>query len=514
MPSGIRDHQPIVIDQFNGYWNRGDPENTPLDHFSDANNLRYFGTNSFGSRFGVGPFQNGPNPLASILRMYNYPTATQQTLLVLTIGGQIYHIVDSATIFGPILTIPTMTDFAFVPYAGRAYISPFTTEVAGTSGMNIERGLINNFLYVYKGDGTPARPAGGNPAPNHPSGIFMLNGTAPGFPVTDTGIHIFGQVFETDTGYLTAPGNIPTAFAETLDGNHLLNFINIVNSVDSFVVKKHIVATKAIVNFNGDTQGYQFFFIPGATINDNVTTTLNDVSFFDADLVDDASHLIDNFSQPPAGVKLFTYHNRLVSLAEHDNISVARVSTIGEPEAFNQITGLLLVPPDGNPLTNGAELRDVLFLTKRNKTFAFVDNGDDPTTWQLSVIDTGMGTGVHGIATNLDSGSTNIDYLIIGTYKGITLFNGRYILPELSWKVQAYWLAQNFKQNNRFIQMVNDSVAQALYCVTTDRTILYANYANGFDPKKIRWNPWTFQPFVNTLCLINVNDLLLGCDQV
>lgn len=505
----FRDHQPFALDKFGGLWQRGDPENTPLDHFSDANNIRYFGTNSFGSRFGVGPFQNGPSPLASILRMYNYPTATQQTILVLTAGGQIFHIVDSATIFGPILTIPTMTDFAFVSYAGRAYISPFTTEVAGTSGMNIERGLAGNFLYVYAGDGTPARPAAGNPPTVN---ITVADALPPSFfQLNDPGLHVIGYVYETNTGYLTAPGGM---VPWTLTGHNSLNLSTIANSPDSFVVKKHIVATKTIQNFNGDVNGYQLFFVPFLDINDNVTTVLNGVSFFDSDLVDDASHLLDNFSQVPAGVKLFTYHNRLVSVAEHDNISVARVSAVGEPEAFDQVTGLLLVPPDGNPLTNGAELRDVLYLTKRNKTFAFVDNGDDPTSWQLSVVDTGMGTGVHGISTNLDSGSTNIDYLIIGTYKGITLFNGRYMIPELSWKVQALWTAQNFKQNNRFIQMVNDPVAQVLYCVTTDRKVLYGNYLNGLDPKSIRWAPWSLAPFVNTLCLINVNDLLFGCDQV
>jgi hypothetical protein len=505
MTISVRDHSPFVVDKFGGLWQRGDPENTPLDHFSEANNLRYFGNNSFGSRYGIGPSQNVGSPVASILRMYNYPTNTQQTILVLTAGGQIFHVIDSTTIFGPILTIPAMTDFGFAPYAGRAYITPFTTEPAGTSGLNIERGLSGDFVYVYKGDGTAARPTGGTPPS---SNISVANGIA-GF--NDAGVHVFGYVYETDTGYLTPPGGL---VAFTTDGVHAVDFTGVANSPDAFVVKKHIVASAVIQNFNGDVTGYDLFFIPGATINNNTVTTLSAISFFDQDLFEDATHLLDNFNHIPAGVGLCLYHNRLVSWAEHDNISVARVSAVGEPEAINQITGLLLVPPDGNPLTNGAELRDVLYLTKRNKTVAFVDNGDDPTSWQLSTIDTGMGTGVHGIATNLDSGSTNIDYLIVATYKGITLFNGRYMLPELSWKVQALWIAQNFKQKNRLIQMVNDSVGQNIYCVTTDRNVLYCNYMNGLDPKNVRWAPWSFKVFINTLCLANVNDLLFGTDQV
>jgi len=500
---GMRDHEPIVLDKFNGLWNRGDPESTPMDHFSDAGNLRYFGNNSFGSRYGIGRSQSVASPLSSILRIYNYPTSDKQTILVLTTGGNIYHVVDSTTVFGPILTIAAMTDFGFAPYSGRAYITPFTTEVVG--GLNRERGLQNDFLYVYKGDGTAARKAGGTtPTTN-------ITPTIGGAGHTDAGVHIFGYVYETDTGYLTPPGGL---VAFTTNAANAVDFSTVANSPDSFVVKKHIVASKVIQSYNGDVTGYDLFFIPGADINNNTVTTLSGISFFDQDLLDDATHLLDNFASIPAGVGLCTYHNRMCLWTDYNDISLVRVSAVGEPEAFSQISGICNVTPDGNPITNAAELRDVLYVFKRNKTVAFVDNGDDPSTWQLTTVDNAMGTGVHGISTVIDAGASNIDYLVIASYKGIVQFNGRYILPELSWKVQSLWTAQNFKNNNRIIQMVNDSVSQAIYCILTDRSVLYGNYMNGFDPKNIRWSPWTFSAFVNTLCLININELILGCDQV
>lgn len=474
-----------------------------MDHFSEANNLRFFGPNSFGSRYGIGRHQQVAAPLSNILRVYNYPTADKQTILVLTAGGQIYHVVDSVTIFGPILTIPTMTDFGFVPYAGRAYITPFTTEVI--AGLNRERGLQNEKVYVYKGDGVAARKAGGN-APT--IAITPSNGAA---GHTDAGVHIFGYVFETDTGYLSAPGGL---VAFTTVAAQAVDFATIGVSAQPFVTKRHLVASKVIQTYNGDVNGYQLFFIPGATIPNNVGTILGNISFFDADLLLDASHLIDNFAEIPAGVGLTTYHNRLVVYTEYDNISLARVSAPGEPEAISQIDGILLVPPDGNPITNAAELRDILYIFKRNKTVSYVDNGSFPASWPLSVVDTAMGCGVHGIATVLDSGSSNIDYLLVGAYKGVTLFNGRYILPELSFKIQSLWTAQSFKTDNRRIQIVNDSFESNIYIVMTDRTVMYANYANGFDPKNIRWCPWTFDTKVNSLCLFNINELLLGCDQI
>jgi len=499
----MRDHQPVVLDKFNGLWDRGDEEDTPMDHFSDAVNLRYFGVNSFGSRYGIGRHQNVASPLSNILRIYNYPTADKQTILVLTAGGNIYHVIDATTIFGPILTIPTMEDFGFVPYAGRAYITPFKTELI--SSLNRERGLQNEFVYVYKGDGTTARRAGGTkPSVN----ITVVNGAA---GHTDAGVHIFGYVYETDTGYLTPPGGL---VAFTTLAAQALDFSTVANSPDAFVVKKHIVASKVIQNYNGDVNGYTLYFIPGATIPNNTVTTLGNISFFDADLLSDASHLADNFEHIPAGVGLTTYHNRMAVWTSYDDINNVHISAPGEPEAISQIDGVLQVPPDGNPLTNAAELRDVFYVFKRNKTVSFVDNGDEPSTWPLSTIDNAMGCGVHGISTVVDAGASNIDYLVVGAYKGITLFNGRYILPELSFKIQNRWNAQNFKNENRRIQMVNDAVMQNLYCVTTDRQVLYANYANGFDPKNIRWCPWTFDTKVNSLCLININELILGCDQV
>lgn len=499
----MRDHQPIVLEEFNGLWDRGDIEDTPMDHFSDCNNVQYVSTSSFKTRDGIGRHQDIGSPLSNILRMYNYPTSDRNTLLVLTSGGMIYHVVDGSTMYGPILTIPGMTDFGFVPYSGRAYITPFFTELIG--GLNRERGLQNEFVYVYKGDGTAARRAAGNkPTVN----IGVANGGA-GF--TDAGVHIFGYVFETDTGYLTAPGGL-VAFTTT--ALQAVDFSSVAASPDGFVTKRHIVASKVIQSYNGDVNGYQLFFIPSATISNNVGTTLSNISFYDADLLLDATHLLDNFAQIPAGVGLTTYHNRMAVWTEYDNVSLVRVSSVGEPEAISQINGILLVPPDGNPVTNSAELRDVFYVFKRNKTVSFVDNGDVPTTWPLTIIDNAMGCGVHGIATVVDAGSSNVDYLIVGSYTGVVLFNGRYILPELSWKVATRWAAQTFKTDNRRIQMVNDSVHQKLYIVLTDRSILHGNYGNGFDPKKIRWAPWTFDTKVNTLALVNVNELLLGCDQV
>ena len=158
----MRGHYPLTLQKFKGIWQRGDPDNTPLDHFSEGQNIQPIG-DSWTTRDGIGIHQSVAVPLADIKRIYNYPTTTGNTLLVLTKdgagAGKIYHVVNAATIYGPILEIATMTDFAFVPYAGRAYITPFTTF--DTGDINIQKGIDNEFLYVYLGAGVAARKAAG-----------------------------------------------------------------------------------------------------------------------------------------------------------------------------------------------------------------------------------------------------------------------------------------------------------------------------------------------------------------
>lgn len=499
-----RDHEPIKLEEFNGLWAQGDDDKCPNDHFQDCNNLVPIGDSSVTIRDGVGPHQDVVAPIGNIAREYNYITQDKNTLLTLTwdgTTGKIYHVVDSITIFGPILTIDGMSDFGFVPFAGRAYITPFGSFPQGESP-SIEKGLENEFLYVYKGDGFNARKAAGTGTPT--GGTLTISNGAAGN--TDPGFHLFAVVGETDTGFLSAPTYI-TSF--TTSASLSVDFNDIPAFTGAWWVKRHIVATKVIPSYNGNTEGYQFFFIPNADLNDNTTTSLTNISFFDADLLDDASHLFDNYQEIPAGVGLTLYHNRLALFTTFTDISLALVSQIGEPEAINQLTGLLIVPLDGNPITNAQELRDIFYMMKRNRTVAYVDNGDEPSTWQMTVIDQAIGCPVHGVATVIDSGGTNVNYLILASYSGVVIFNGNFVLPELSWKIFDFWLALD-RNLFRNIQILNDSINKILYIVLPNQKMIIGDYKKGLDPKSIRWFPWQLPFSVNTIALVNIDQLIIG----
>ncbi len=365
---------------------------------------------------------------------------------------------------------------------------------------------------------------GANPGPPIDA-MMVFNVNKPGF--CDTGFHLFGVVYETDTGYLSAIGPETFTGQTLVDSTKKCGAINIPTGPAN-TVKRHLVATKEIIDYKGDQKGYQFFFIPKATIEDNTTTTL-EFDFYDADLISDASHLIDNYSSIPACVNFTLYHGRLVMVGDStypekkdgspdtskpDNRSVARLSAPGEPEAVSKVDGLIVTPLDGHSLTNCKAFRDVLYLFKQTRTYAYSDNEDEPATWIEEALDQGVGTCIHGIAEVLDSGGVNIDFLIIADYSGLMLFNGTYARPELSWKVENIWQSWDRRYYHRF-QIVNDSIGKKLWILPSDsiNMLYHIDYGNGLDPKGVRWSRWNFSTVITSLALVQTNLLTLGAYQ-
>ena len=656
----VRDHEPVIIEEINGLWARGDEESCPSDHLLIAENIQFFHS-GIETRTAVKPYaqQLFATDLRQTRRVYNYTTPKGQGLLVLVndgtpnATGTIYHVVSPTEMY-MVLSKVGMEDFAFIAINGRAYISPFKTYT-NASGQNYSLGLKGEYVYVYDGDkNTPqvsssarlaagAAPSNGGKKPfygysnqldgkvdkgfhlfgvafnggligpesiptvdatvegkqiqlvNIPIGpagtnsrtIVMTKVVSPwsgqtfdyynaftipdntttGFsvnladadlttvyvpgagaaPVTgamtvsnpnvdgfcDTGFHLFGVVYETSSGHMSAPG--PEFFTGTalVNSTKTVRITNIPTSPDFAVVKRHIVATKWIPEYSGNQKDYQFFFVPKGTIENNTATTI-DVSFYDSDLVADASHLIDNYAKIPACVNFCMYHSRLVMVGDSsfpekldaggnpipdttkpDNRCVARISAPGEPEAVSKVDGLIITPLDSNPLTNCEAFRDVLYLFKSSKTFAYVDNEDEPATWKEEALDQGVGASVHGIAEVLDSGGVNIDYLIIVDFSGLMLFNGTYARPELSWKIENIWNAF-YKERYHELQIVNDSIRKKLWILEPafpSHILYYADYGNGLDPKNIRWARWSFNSVITSIALLKRDKLIIGTWQ-
>lgn len=482
----MRDHNPITIDDFNGYYNRGDIDSVPIDHFSACNNVKY-SQSSVLTRDGIGPYLGYKN----VVRVYPY----NQSLLILDIDGNIYH-TDRASPFTPILSVSGMTDFGFAKISNRAYLTP--------------NGVTNSFIYVYTyGSASPARKA---------AGVAPL--TAPVVTIgpagnVEQGVHVFAVVYETDTGFLT--GLSPRAQLAFPDGATRAS-LEIPVSPDLFVSKRHVVATKAIdpADFTGNLDGYQFFFVTDGEVSNNTATTV-DVNFYDAELLEDASHLEDLLDEIPNCAGLGSYHNRMIAWSfpqgsGGEKISLIRVSDVNEPEAMNEVDGIIEIARDGRPITYCQELRDVLYIFKQTRTMAATDNNDVPSSWPEIVIDEGIGSVAHGVGTVMDAGGINIDFLLVSNFTGINLFNGAYQLPELTWKIRNAW-PNSDRASFVKLQLVVNSQDRVLYVVYPDGSIMFGDYNNGLDAKSIKWAPWTFGVKVTSLVLLEEADrirLIIG----
>lgn len=459
-----------------------------------------------------GPASVNISPLADNFRIVNSPFGKQIQLNNIPIGpsGILRREIQ--------MSVPTIPPETFNPdplvYTYyRVLIIPNNTETSA---------LINVTDAEVLADSTKYPPYGGGPiASPITTALWVTNTKIEGF--SDLGFHLVGVVYETDTGYLTAPGPEFKGGQTYVNTKTSIRVSNIPIG-PSYVKKRHLISTKRIDSYNGDQNGYQYFFIPEGNIDDN-TTTEKVVKYYDADLLDDASHLIDNFSEIPAGVSLNTYHSRLVVVGEYgttesltgiqppqvDNRSIARISAPGEPEAISKVDGLIIAPLDGNPLTNCQEFRDVLYLFKKTRTYGYSDNEDVPSSWREQVIDQGVGAHAHGIAAVLDSGGVNIDFLLIADLSGLMIFNGVYARPELSWKIEDYWRSLN-RNEFRSLQIVNDSLNKKIWIALPPparNTILHANYGDGLDAKNIKWSKWYFDQLINGTALIDTDKLIL-----
>jgi hypothetical protein len=378
-----------------------------------------------------------------------------------------------------------------------------TVNTVVIDGDNIEKGLQGEFLYVYAGDGTAARKAAGAGLTGNMTIAAGLAGNV------DAGVHVYGVVSETKSGYLSPPAALGTF---TNVAGQSVSFGNVPVSSDANVIRRHIVSSLTVTPpISSNLETYELFFIPNGTINNNTDTFLNNVSFFDQDLLENASDLADNYTEIPAGAFLTLYHGRLVLGATYDDPNLVLVSNQGEPEAISQIDGLLSNQPNGFPVSNAAEFRDILYVMRPNSTMSVVDSGDSPSSWPVVDLEAGLGARPHAICQFLNSATQSIEYLIVATYQGISLFTGGYQSPELTWKIEHFWRSLN-RSDFGNLQIVNNIVKKRIYVVLPNRYLLVGFFQNGMNPKDIQWEQWTFTQPVNTICVTDIDEDILGSD--
>ncbi len=479
----IADHEPVSISDFKGLFGRGEFEDTvPPDHFLDSLN-----TISDGQDIVTRDGFLQDLEIANIRRIWEYRRQGEASrLIILTTGGTFY---DSAiSLVAPILTVSGATDFSAINQYNRAYISPH----------NGVTGLSGEYVYVYSGSGSARAIAGTAPASGFDVAVSASAGNIP------SGTHIFGVAYETDSGFITAPGQLT---ALEVDGTKSVDLSSIPTGPTG-TSKRRIVASRAIQQFNGDVEGYEMFFLQ--TINDNSTTTLT-VNFYDADLQISCDYLFDQLATVPSVVNITSYSNRLVFIAPNANASIAYVSKTGEPESISELSGFVTCDPsEPEGLKTGVEFRDNLYLAKYNKLYATRDNGYDPSTWAAPCIDKGIGADVFSLSVIQDNKGANLDFFLLGDRSGLYIFNGTMVKPELSYKIMNWWKRINKAYFNK-VQIAVDTENFRIYILvpldeaTHCSHFIVGDFGEGFNHEQIRWHLWGFTTLVPECFALSVD---------
>lgn len=481
----VRDHSEIVITAFRGIFDRNEDDTTPVGFFLSAQNNQFI---RGGITIRPGTKVSFVKPAIRRMAVYKREGEAQR-LLVLNNSGQIYDSINGTLV----LSIAGMTDFSTVTIFNRAYITPH----------NGKTGLAGQSVYVYEGSG-PARLAGGvGPSAGT---LTVANSALSGR--CETGVHIFAVAYETVTGYISKYGYF-LQFSPV--GERKLDISNIPIG-PAGTVARHLLATKEILNFNGDVENQTYYFIPNGRVAGNEITT-HTVDFYDAELMDEASYLFEQAQTIPAGVGIGSYRGHMITWGEDLHSSVVRVSKSGEPESFNEIEGFLTVNPGdaGGGVKNCFTYRNQLIICKSQRTYSTQDNDEEAAFWEVGDIDAAIGTECHGVGRSLDFGESVEERVVIADRAGLRLFVGAYSDEfVLSFNVDDIW-GRITQTAFHTIEVALDPIENRIYvALPLDGAILpshvlYCDYTEGVSADFLRFDLWKFPKAPTTVVIDVVN---------
>ena len=477
----ILDHSPVPIESFKGLFG--------IDTFSDSVPVGYsideLNCITVGNEIKTRDGFNLSMVTESIKKAVIYRRQGEAARILALIDSSIWDLTTNVNI----LTVTGMTDFAINFSNGRAFISPHN-GIAGIPG---------SFVYVYNGIGVARKIGGAAPVAGF---TFNISGNS---GVIEKGIHIFAWVFETDSGFVTAPGE-----AQTLDfpGTRKVDF-QVVPVGPAGTAARRLIASRAIQEYNGNVEGYEMFFVPGGRINNNTQTTLYSVDFYDADLQLSADYTYDQLASIPAVVFLSSYGKRMCYGGPDHDKNLVYISNPNEPESIHSSAGFLTLDPfETEGVKDAAEFRDNLYIMKRTKTYTVRDNTYEPSTWNPVTLDSSIGADVNGIAKFYDAKGAKVEFFVVASPAGLYKFTGTYEEIPISRNIRGFWDRINKVYWNK-IQIIFDQerlllyILVPLYGTTENSHIFVVNYENGFLADRVKWHLWAFQYFSPSSILID-----------
>lgn len=469
-----------------GLFARGTPDECPPDRLLQATNIMASGPNLVPRPgFALPTFGEVPtNRVSSHLSIFEpLPTAGVLTPYLISqdyfaiFGG--YPIWNAGNIaIGPFIYLAIKPYHSWINFFGRGYFTLHDTII----------GSQTEFVQVYEG-GNSSRPAAGVKPASTMAGV--LSGTPGNLAV---GIYLVDVSFITVSGFVTKPSGHVVQVSSFGAGS--IDLTVIPTGAAGVVAKRQIVATKAInlSTYTGNPNDYEFFDVPNALINDNVTVAFN-LSFFDGNLISSADPRQDILEQIPCGVGIGEFNGRALVWGEYANNSIVRVSDVGEPESFSATSGLIVVDPtESGGVTNCIGFNGQLYITKGSRVFIAIDNGDVPSSWSVLPYDAGIGTETYGVSQVLDSKGKHLNQFLLATRQGLVLFDGIVRMPELTYWIEDIWKDIDPTQFSKVQVLINPRAHHVYVFLPRNggvTQILLGDFSDGLNPDTIKWYIWS-----------------------
>lgn len=225
------------------------------------------------------------------------------------------------------------------------------------------------------------------------------------------------------------------------------------------------------------------------TIEDNTTTALTfDIS--DAKLAQQtiATPYYDVKQPGPWGKTGKLYHERLCYV---DGTSKLWVS---EPTLFHTVyltTGFIDCYADSEDRPNSlAEIRDVLYIMKAQKTFYTQDTGDDPVTWPLGAISKAMGSiSIYGLDEE-----ANTQMVAVTDFRSAYVWSGGEPI-DIGLPIKTDWDTQTYAHMHKALVAMDPLRRQIFFFLpvsasTTPNRVFVYDYTRGITPDRGQWSVW------------------------
>ena len=448
------------------------------------------------------------------LRYFLIETATAQKRYVAvgtTTGVQLYNIDTTAIDLNASFASGTNA-IVFAPYGNQLYACAVTTSGLGSNQSGFVWDSTSNFS-----DSTFRAPLTTGDV-----GVVLSN---TGSGVIDAGVHDVGFIFQTKSGYWTAPGPtgtggypsplVPQAVTAS-GGQQLQAVLTPTTTWPTDIVACQVIYTTVLNNF-------QYYLVPGTITSISsgsatpvtITWNISDAQLRSigsqgaGTLADDYFALISaqsangNAGNLPFYTKfVLQWGPRLVWVVNYGGTDGFFISEPNNPQWISATQHFLQLPGQ-LPISTAFVLRGLLyFVSPSGGIFAYTDNGGRPIYFSPPfVADHVIGTPApFGVTTD----ETGNGYALIAAPQGLYVFNG-FTMPELpisyyatpdweqiDWSKPTQVFVKDHTQDRKFIvqaTLLSGSPAIFSFDYTLGRTLEQVNYSqwtiSGTQPQAI-----------------------------